>query len=521
MIDWINSIFASPVTPNESVEPELRLMLRESLRECEALYRAGARLAQRDCPQHISGDPRKFVRVMGDLQRGLVVKILIEIGQSDRHWHTAECEVAKMVLRHTWGVKVKDADLAQTLQNVADHSETLKWTALVAPFVQMPPLHDQIPELIALAMRIANLVAKADGQIQPSETAALHKIERELAAALDTRRDNTEKPDKTKRKFDVKAKVAGVRYGDQAVAVQEKGTTSNDAAGTDETDETENALSPEERRETLQQAIEELRQLTGLQSIKQDIRELIDFVKIQKRRQEHSLPATPVSLHAVFEGNPGTGKTTVARILGRIFCGLNLLDKGHTIETDRSGLVAEYAGQTGPRTHERIDEALHGVLFVDEAYSLISQQGQDAFGVEAIQAMLKRMEDDRERLIVVLAGYPIPMRRLLRSNAGLSSRFQRTFSFPDYSVDELLEIFQKMCKKCHYQLTKAATEKLRAGFQHESDRKDEHFGNGRLARNVFEETIRRQASRLVSVAPLTCELLKTIEAEDVADASQT
>jgi SpoVK/Ycf46/Vps4 family AAA+-type ATPase len=511
MIDWIRKVFDSPDSPVDPLDPEMRLMLRESLRECEALYRAGAKLSASECPRRISGDTRKFVRLMIDLHRGLVIKILIEIGQCDRQWHAAEREVAKIVMRHAWGVDVTDASLAQALRNVADQAETLKWDALVEPFTELPPLIEQIPELTVLALRIANLVAKADGHIKPSEAAALRKIERELEAALDARRNEDQRGARP-RKGRVNIERGGLVKSSQVVAVEEQ---TKDPKRSSEPSDEERTVSPEERQRKFEQAMKELDRLVGLEPVKRDIREMVDFIKIQAHRMRHKLATVQVSLHTVFEGNPGTGKTTVARILGRIFCGLGLLDKGHTVETDRSGLVAQYAGQTGPRTHERVDEALHGVLFIDEAYSLIAEQGQDAFGVEAVQALLKRMEDDRDQLIVVLAGYPRPMRQLLRSNPGLSSRFQRTFAFPDYSAMELLKIFHRMCRKSHYRLTSAAKRKLHASFQYRIDRKDEHFGNGRLARNEFERTIRRQASRLVGIAPMTRELLTTLEAIDV------
>ena len=163
----------------------------------------------------------------------------------------------------------------------------------------------------------------------------------------------------------------------------------------------------------------------------------------------------------LFYGNPGTGKTTVVRIVSRILGGLGILSTGHTIETDRSGLVAEYVGQTGPKVNRVIDDALDGVLFIDEAYSLAGGEGKDQFGAEAVQTLLKRMEDDRTRLVVILAGYTEPMERLIRSNPGLSSCFQRTIDFPDYSAGELVQIFEGMCEKNHYVIPAATCEKLR------------------------------------------------------------
>ena len=171
------------------------------------------------------------------------------------------------------------------------------------------------------------------------------------------------------------------------------------------------------------QALADLEQLIGLDRVKQEITTLTNYLNLQQHRQEASLPVQQLSLHMVFQGNPGTGKTTVARIVGRIFKSLGLLKRGHLVETDRAGMVAEYAGQTAPKTHRKIDEALDGILFIDEAYSLVASGQEDAYGHEAVQALVKRMEDDRHRLVVIIAGYPEPIDQLLHSNPGLSSRF--------------------------------------------------------------------------------------------------
>jgi SpoVK/Ycf46/Vps4 family AAA+-type ATPase len=178
-------------------------------------------------------------------------------------------------------------------------------------------------------------------------------------------------------------------------------------------------------------------------------------------------------------------------------------------------LVAEYAGQTGPKVNKRLDEALDGLLFIDEAYSLIAQSGDDPFGNEAVQVLLKRMEDDRQRLVVVLAGYPRLMDRMIDSNPGLRSRFQRTFNFPDYDADELVQIFESLCTRGQYELTDPARAKLRTVFQTLVAGRDEYFGNGRLARNLFERAVGRLANRIVKIAPITRTLLTTFEPEDI------
>jgi SpoVK/Ycf46/Vps4 family AAA+-type ATPase len=258
------------------------------------------------------------------------------------------------------------------------------------------------------------------------------------------------------------------------------------------------AVQEKSREERLAEALAELDALIGLDSVKHEVRTLINFLKIQEERKRAGLPATPLSLHMVFHGNPGTGKTSVARIVAKVYGALGVLKKGHLVETDRAGLVAEYAGQTGPKTNKKIDEALDGVLFIDEAYSLIAKEGDDPFGHEAVQTLLKRMEDDRERLVVILAGYPQEMKALLASNPGLSSRFGRQLTFDDYAPTELGRIFGKLCATNHYELPALARVKLLLGLDWLYDRRDRHFGNGRTVRNLFEQAIRRLANRVAS-----------------------
>jgi SpoVK/Ycf46/Vps4 family AAA+-type ATPase len=223
-----------------------------------------------------------------------------------------------------------------------------------------------------------------------------------------------------------------------------------------------------------------------------------------------------MSLHMVFTGNPGTGKTTVARILGKIFGAMGVLKKGHLVETDRSGLVAEYMGQTAAKTQAKINEALDGVLFIDEAYSLVSKEGQDVYGSEAIQTLLKRAEDDRKRLVVILAGYPDEMDALLKSNPGLSSRFDRVLHFDDYSPIELARIFGWLCEKNHYKLAARSRAKLMLGLAQLHRARDRHFGNGRAVRNLFEQAVRRLANRIADMREISQEALMLLDAADVA-----
>jgi len=258
----------------------------------------------------------------------------------------------------------------------------------------------------------------------------------------------------------------------------------------------------------------ELDGLIGLESVKREVEALTNYIRIQKTREEKGLMTSPISYHCVFTGNPGTGKTTVARILAKIYKNLGVVSKGHLVETDRSGLVAEYVGQTAVKTNKIIDSALDGVLFIDEAYSLIAGAEND-YGKEAIATLLKRMEDDRNRLVVILAGYTKEMKDFIDSNPGLQSRFNRYIEFPDYNADELYQIFCKQIKKFQYTMSDEAAEALKSYLAYEVAHKDQNFGNGRFVRNLFERTLQQQANRLSREVNLTTEKLSEITKEDI------
>ncbi len=260
--------------------------------------------------------------------------------------------------------------------------------------------------------------------------------------------------------------------------------------------------------------MKELDKMIGLGSVKEEIKTLYNFVKIQKMREESGMKTSSVSYHCVFTGNPGTGKTTVARIMAEIYRDLGILKKGHLVETDRSGLVAEYVGQTAVKTNKIIDSALDGVLFIDEAYSL-SEGGQGDFGKEAIATLLKRMEDDRDRLVVILAGYSSNMKGFIDTNPGLQSRFNRYINFPDYTASELFDIFLSSVKKNEYTISEDAEAKLKCVLDKAVNEKDENFGNGRFVRNLFEKTIQHQANRISREKDITPDILGQIVGEDI------
>lgn len=263
--------------------------------------------------------------------------------------------------------------------------------------------------------------------------------------------------------------------------------------------------------------LEELNSMTGLESVKKDITNLVNLLKIKKLREENGMKQPSVSLHLVFSGNPGTGKTTVARLLANIYKGLGVLSKGQLVEVDRGGLVVGYIGQTAIKTSEVIESALGGILFIDEAYTLTAGKGENDFGQEAVDTLLKAMEDHRDDLIVIVAGYPDLMEQFLSSNPGLRSRFNKFITFEDYTGDELMSIFESMCSKQEYKLDDAAHDYAQKYWADKAANHDKTFANAREVRNFMESAISRQATRIVSMDNIDVDTLATLTAADLME----
>jgi hypothetical protein len=342
--------------------------------------------------------------------------------------------------------------------------------------------------------QFANLVIKSDGTVTTVERAALSELKGTLyhygVKTKDSRADA--KRSSQREDGDAKPQDSNAETAEGDIEVEEE-------------------LPPPR---PLEELLAELDALVGLERVKADVRQLINFLKVQKLREEQGLKSLPASRHLVFYGNPGTGKTTVARLVSQIYRTLGVLRRGHLVETDRAGLVAGYVGQTAMKVRDAVRGALGGVLFIDEAYALTSGGAND-FGQEAVETLLKMMEDHRDDLVVIVAGYTGKMRDFLDSNPGLRSRFNKRLRFDDYGVEQLTHIFEGFCARADFKLTEGAEKELASVFNVLTASRDETFGNARAARNLFEATLSKQANRLVSLPKVDRETLSTIELSDV------
>ena len=321
--------------------------------------------------------------------------------------------------------------------------------------------------------------------------------------------------DKMKKAFYEFAEI--IVKGDGVVTEQETKTLKflSKSFFKEQKNETKPLQAKEFSKNELETILEELNSLVGMENIKNDIHSLINIINVNKLRTKEGLPEQKLSLHSVFIGPPGTGKTTIARILSNIYHSLELLPENNFVETDRSGLVAGYVGQTAIKTDNIITQAKNGILFIDEAYTLKRSNSDNDYGQEAIDILLKRMEDFRGNLIIIVAGYETEMNYFINSNPGLKSRFNRYFYFKDYDSTELTEIYKRIADKSGFILKDEALKTLHSLFEKLCSTKDDKFGNARLARNIFEKTFEKHANRTAYIAPITREILTTIEAADI------
>ena len=505
-------------------------MYREAIQETQALYIDGGKLV-RGSYGWLRGDAEpnaeSIADQMNDLHQGLLMKVFAAVVPDASGRTMEQRQLGRVLLEHIWGKSVMGGQLHEAVDWLITASGDFQWGDLVRPFAELPELRDRWGELETLVMRMANLLTSVDGEVSVADNANIDKMKQQFDRLQGHAPETLSSDVDTENARDalkwLRDEAKRLREG-VGVSAAEKPTPVAGPGGTPKPVEPPKTAEPVDERtpqQRLSDAREKLDRLVGLQAIKDQIQTLTNFLKMERQREAAGLPTTRPSLHMAFVGNPGTGKTTVARIVAEIYGALGILNKGHLVETDRSGLVAEYAGQTGPKTNAKIDEALDGVLFIDEAYTLIDESGQDQYGREAVQTLLKRMEDQRDRLVVILAGYPVEMTTMIRSNPGLSSRVGTTMTFDDYPPEALCRIFELIATKAKYTLPTESRRRLLRGFTYLFIGRDRHFGNGRCSRNSFERSVRRLANRLASIDEVNHELLTTLEPDDIEVAGLT